>query len=223
MRGVSGLPAVREHWAAPGEPILWMLPYRRTFYEMKGRKSDGRPVDGFGKKLAKGAGIVALGVAAGFDGDSGDGPQPPPSVIAWSDRPQCLAASFAEIPSDHRDKGFWVATPGRMAFLAPPIAPQVRRSLLQQVTGFAQDMVNSFKPDEPFAAGEPIPTTPLVPVFESSWTDRGEVVRKMRRRTVKEPVYRRFVLADGSGMDFYRDPRKSTLPEQITARLHTIA
>ncbi|WP_285661687.1 hypothetical protein [Actinorhabdospora filicis] len=220
---LSGLPAVREHWAAPGEPILWMLPYRRTTYEMKGRKGDGRPADGLGTKIVKGAGLLALAATAPSDGGSGDGPQPPPAVIAWADRPQCLAAALADLPGESRDRGFWVATPGRFAFLAPPPEPPVRRSLLKQVTGFAQDVVAAFKPEPPFAPGRPIPTVPLTPVLECPWTDGGDIVRKMRRRTVKEPVYRRILLPDGSGFDYYRDAKKSLLPAELTSRLHRIA
>lgn len=225
MVSLSGLPAVREHWAAPGEPILWMLTHRRVTYDMKGRRPDGRPVDGLGKKMLKGAGIAALAVATAFeDGDTGgDGPSPPPSIIAHGEGPRCAAAALADVPSGFIDKGFWVLTPGRMAFLAPPVAPQQRKSLLKQVTDFAQDVAAVFKPEAPYEPGRPIPTQPLVPVFETAWRDGGEIVRKMKRRTEKEPVYRRFVLPDGSGFDFHREPKKSVLPQHLTSTLHRIA
>ncbi|MFE2754288.1 hypothetical protein ACFXGA_20050 [Actinosynnema sp. NPDC059335] len=205
---LDGVLAIREHWAAPDEPVLVCAPAGTTNsgFDVGGLDWWGAPERGLGGKALRVLGTATAAVTAGGPRDQA---QSPPKVVVFGPGPDAVAAG-AGLAVREQSSAWWVLTPRRMAWLrtepeAPAEGAEPDKSLLDQVWGFAKSARDAFAGRSAFPPHVPVETAGVVPVAEVP-RERITGVAVAERRlpydyTPGTVHVLRVSLADGSGVD----------------------
>lgn len=214
-RRLGGLLALRETWCRPDEPILWCCTGAGPRFDVPGVGPDGKPGKG---RSALGAALAVADFLTSEDPGSSAGPPEPPAVIASGPAMHAEAPRLAQTAA--AEPGLWVYTPYRLAYVAPvsdpaPAPAPQARGLLGKLRSQAENVRAFVTGSSGYANGEPIGLREQRSVFElrpGQFTGAGTAVRERPRFTDREPLYDRFVLADGSLLEFYAGPGGGLLP-----------
>jgi hypothetical protein len=213
--------AARQQWGRSGEPILWCLrSHPRFLFDVEGLDEKGLPKKGWGARAAEGVGSAAGGILGGiFDaatgGDADSDLKDPPSGVVFGPSPNCLAVlQLSRIPPQV-DRGCWVLTPQRLAWLTfrdEGAEAEEATGLLGGALKFGKgamkfardvrDIVTSKPQYEPGVA-VPVPTvTAHVEIPRPAIADIGAHQRKLGLGyAIRKPWYVRVQFTDGSGID----------------------
>jgi hypothetical protein len=205
---LDGVPALRQLWCAPDEPILLCAPVGSTgsCFDVRGLDWWGKPERGLDGKVLRALGTAATAVTAGGPRDQG---QSPPKVVVFGPRQDTVAAGAGLAVRDFTF-AWWVLTPRRMAWVRTEPEPQVaeagtEKSLLDQVWGFAKNARDALAGRSPYPAHVPIETAGVVPVVEVPRERIAGVTvaeRKLPYDYTPGAVHvLRVSLVDGSGVD----------------------
>ena len=205
---LDGVLAIREHWAAPDEPVLLCAGAGGAAmrFDVSGLEWSGDPAAGIvGKALwgvAGFAGNVASAVA-----DENLGARELPGLVVFGPSPDALAPAAAS--ACRQALVAWlVLTPRRLAWVAavPEAAePEPEKSLFDKVGDFTRGARDALAGKSPYPPHEPVPTVEVATIAELPRPRISGVAlaeRRMPRGSVpgSAPVLR-VSLVDGSGVD----------------------
>lgn len=222
-RRLGGVLALRETWCRPDEKILWCCNGAKPRFDIPKVNPDGstggKPLDTI---------VTVLDVASFLTSEDGgpDGDRPPtPAVLVSGPGVHCEAARLAYTAA--AEPGLWVLTSQRFAYVSPVPAPEPRpapqeRGLLGKLRSKAESVRTFVTGGPAFPDGEPIPVRPQRSVFElhgGQFTAAGSAVRTRPRFAEANAVFEKFVLADGSTLEFHTGPAGGVPRHRQTGRL----
>ncbi|XVS61930.1 hypothetical protein ACQPYE_27115 [Actinosynnema sp. CA-299493] len=205
---LDGVLAIREHWAAPDEPVLLCAGAAgaSTRFDVSGLDWSGNPAAGFAGKALRGvAGFAADIASAAADDDLGA--RELPGVVVFGASPDALGPRAA-LASRQAAVSWLVLTPRRLAWVAAvpdPAEPEPEKSLLDRVGDFARGARDAFTGTSPYPPHEPVPTAGITALAELPRPHIAGVSlaeRKLPRGSVPgSATVLRLSLTDGSGVD----------------------
>ncbi|PSL44600.1 hypothetical protein B0I31_12824 [Saccharothrix carnea] len=205
---LDGVLAIREHWAAPDEPVLLCAGAAgaSTRFDVPGLDWSGSPAAGFAGKALRGvAGFAGNVVSAVADDDLGA--RELPGVVVFGGSPEALAPGAA-LASRQAAVAWLVLTPHRLAWVAAvpePVEPEPEKSLFDRVGDLARGARDAFAGKSPYPPHEPVPTVAITTVAElprPRITGAALAERKLPRGSVPgSATVLRVSLVDGSGVD----------------------
>ncbi|MDU0294948.1 hypothetical protein [Saccharothrix longispora] len=210
---LDGVLAIREHWAAPDEPVLLCagVAGASTRFDVPGLDWSGDPAAGFAGKALRGVAGFAANVASVVS-DEDLGARELPGVVVFGASPAALAPVTA-LAARQAPVAWLVLTPHRLAWVAAVPVPTVPeptgaepgKSLFARVGDLARGARDAFAGKSPYPAGEPVPTAEVTTLVELPRPRIAGVVlaeRGLPRGSVPRTVTAlRLSLVDGSGVD----------------------
>ncbi|WP_033438951.1 hypothetical protein [Saccharothrix sp. NRRL B-16314] len=205
---LDGVPALRQSWCAPDEPVLLCAPVGSTgsCFDVNGLDWWGAPERGLGGKALRALGTAAAAASAGGPRDQG---QAPPKAVVFGPGTGTMAVGAGLAVRD-LTFAWWVLTPRRMAWVRTepePASPDAEpdKSLLDQVWGFAKSARDALAGKDPYPAHVPIETADVESVAEVPRERIAGVAVAARKLpydyTTGNVHVLRVSLVDGSGID----------------------
>ncbi|GAA4902791.1 hypothetical protein LX16_0175 [Stackebrandtia albiflava] len=209
---------VSRQWLLPGERLLYVSTRTDVLVEMPRRNRDGKFKSPLILRILKWTFLFPILLWLIMEaGDFGTGGKKrPATVVAFGPDPRCLASGHLA-PGVKRNRGFWVLTDRRFAYLqADPtgdvdIAPEEPVDVKTAIANLRNKIpVSNAAPSLP---PEPVRLTPVFEYSHGQFSTQGVVARELPRsyrpRTAR---YQRVLLPDGSGVDLLYaidDPERS--------------
>ncbi|MBY8850632.1 hypothetical protein K7G98_20375 [Saccharothrix sp. MB29] len=191
---LDGVLAIREHWAAPDEPVLLCagVAGASTRFDVPGLDWSGDPAAGFAGKALRGVAGFAANVASVVS-DEDLGARELPGVVVFGASPAALAPVTA-LAARQAPVAWLVLTPHRLAWVAAVPVPTVPeptgaepgKSLFARVGDLARGARDAFAGKSPYPAGEPVPTAEVTTLVELPRPHRRR--RAGRARAAARPV-----------------------------------